>query len=385
MARAWSARAARLLVALALMTAVGGAREPRAGSRLAPPLGARGPLAPDRGPSAVRSDGPTRARAEASSALGLAYSSEESERFVFLAGAAYCDAGLESWTCPYCNGTDLVDVRVTKGARNVRGYVGWDVRRDVAVVAFRGTEPNSLENWLENLDAHHTEWELFPEPGEVVPPPPVRVHAGFLDSWRELRGDTFAALADIAAARFKRKDARLPVVVTGHSLGGALATLAAFELAASGYETSVTSVTSVTRDTDGVEKSLPPPPPPPPPRARAFVAGVRTFGSPRVGDILFAAAYRAVLGDRTWRVTHAHDVVPSVPVRMMGFHHVPTEVFYPDGDPDGPARRGGNATRAPVVCDGGGEDAACSDGEWTHTSVMDHLYYLDTYICGCNS
>ena len=392
MARAWSARAARLLVALALVTAVGGAREPRAGSRLAPPLGARGPLAPDRRHSAVRSGGPPRARAEASSALGLAYSSEESERFVFLAGAAYCDAGLESWTCPYCNGTDLVDVRVTKGARNVRGYVGWDVRRDVAVVAFRGTEPNSLENWLENLDAHHSEWELFPEPGEVVPPPPVRVHAGFLDSWRELRGDTFAALADIANARFSRngknKDARLPIVVTGHSLGGALATLAAFELAASGYETSRSTrgSTSVSpRDVDGVEK-VATAPPPPPPRARALVAGVRTFGSPRVGDILFAAAYRAVLGDRTWRVTHAHDVVPSVPVRMMGFHHVPTEVFYPDGDPNGRAAlNGGNATGAPVVCDGGGEDVACSDGEWTHTSVMDHLYYLDTYICGCNS
>jgi hypothetical protein len=113
-----------------------------------------------------------------------------------------------------------------------------------------------------------------------------------------------------------------------------------------------------------------------------LVQGVRTFGSPRVGDILFAAAYRAVLGDRTWRVTHAHDVVPSVPVRLMGFHHVPTEVFYPGGDPGGSGS--GNDT-APVVCDGGGEDAACSDGEWTHTSVMDHLYYLDTYICGCNS
>jgi hypothetical protein len=36
------------------------------------------------------------------------------------------------------------------------------------------------------------------------------------------------------------------------------------------------------------------------------------------------------------------------------------------------------------VCDGSGEDVTCSDGEWTHTSVIDHLYYLDTYICGCN-
>ena len=182
------------------------------------------------------------------------------------------------------------------------------------------------------------------------------------------------------------ENARLPVVVTGHSLGGALATLAAFELAASGYDAAEAGKQE--RQTErlmahtnafGAASA----PPPPPPRARALVEGVRTFGSPRVGDILFAAAYRAVLGDRTWRVTHAHDVVPSVPVRVMGFHHVPTEVFYPDGDPN--ARDGGNATGAPVVCDGGGEDVACSDGEWTHTSVMDHLHYLDTYICGCNS
>ena len=392
----WSARAARLLVALALVTSVGGAREPHAGSRLAAPLGprgARGPLARDRR-TAVRPDGPTPARADAPSALGLAYSSEESARFVFLAGAAYCDAGLESWTCSYCNGTTLVDVRVTQGARNVRGYVGWDAERETAVVAFRGTEPNSLENWLENLDAHHSEWALFPEPGEVVPPPPVRVHAGFLDSWRELRAETHAALADIAATRFARRrgeNARLPVVVTGHSLGGALATLAAFELAVSGYETSGGAANDAKKDEEfsaGAENApprsgaSPAPPPPPPPRARAAVEGVRTFGSPRVGDILFAEAYRAVLGDRTWRVTHAHDVVPSVPVRLMGFHHVPTEVFYPDGDP---GERGGGNETAPVVCDGGGEDAACSDGEWTHTSVMDHLHYLDTYICGCNS
>ena len=176
----------------------------------------------------------------------------------------------------------------------------------------------------------------------------------------------------------------MPVVLTGHSLGGALATLAAFELAASGYD----AVPLPPRETNAAAERLmaggaaSAPPPPPPPRARALVEGVRTFGSPRVGDILFAAAYRAVLGDRTWRVTHAHDVVPSVPVRLMGFHHVPTEVFYPDGDP---GERGGGNETAPVVCDGGGEDAACSDGEGTHTSVMDHLYYLDTYICGCNS
>lgn len=57
----------------------------------------------------------------------------------------------------------------------------------------------------------------------------------------------------------------------------------------------------------------------------------------------------------------------------MGFHHVPTEVYY-----------AADSSVPPVVCDNTGEDVRCTDGEWTHTSIVDHLYYLDTYICGCN-
>ena len=362
MARAWSARAARLLVALALVTSAGGVREARAGSRLAAPLGPRRPRPARARPARGRSLGRDDARArEAPSALGLAYSSEESARFVLLAGAAYCDAGLESWTCPYCNGTDLVDVRVTRGQRNVRGYVGWDARAERAVVAFRGTEPSSLENWLENLDAHHSEWELLPEPGEVVPPPPVRVHAGFLDSWRELRAGTFAAVAVIAwtlrgllkkgvnenalarrraaAARGRARGARrVRARRLGVRRGGSGKT----------GETNGETDGSYERWRGSRRRRRR--------RARARWSSVRTFGSPRVGDILFAAAYRAVLGDRTWRVTHAHDVVPSVPVRVMGFHHVPTEVFYPGGDP------GGINNTAPVVCDGGGRTRRARTG-----------------------
>lgn len=177
------------------------------------------------------------------------------------------------------------------------------------------------------------------------------------------------------------------------------------------------------------------------------IIGVWTFGSPRVGDADFAANYGAALGTRTWRVTHSHDIVPSVPVRIMGYHHVPTEVFY-DADGADPPTAGSynpftfflfnhqakrhsifrslfyaalprldstclfgdvkvsrvNAPKGvtlyssgpnmctgtlrvrpcPAVCDDSGEDVRCSDGEWTHTSIIDHLYYLNTYICGCN-
>ena len=82
------------------------------------------------------------------------------------------------------------------------------------------------------------------------------------------------------------------VEISGHSLGGALSTLAAAELEALGFR----------------------------------VASVSTFGSPRVGDQVFASFIGGKFGDRMRRWTHAHDVVPSLPPRVLGYHHVPTEV-----------------------------------------------------------
>ena len=64
------------------------------------------------------------------------------------------------------------------------------------------------------------------------------------------------------------------VVFTGHSLGGALATLAAMRL-----------------------------------RKVCEVSGIYTFGSPRVGDIDFSSQYKL----RHWRVENKNDLVPHLP------------------------------------------------------------------------
>ena len=99
---------------------------------------------------------------------------------------------------------------------------------------------------------------------------------------------------------------------------------------------------------------------------------VYTFGSPRVGDGVFAEIYAERLGSKTYRLTHGRDVVPSVPNTLLGFRHVPTEV-YED--------RNGNIT----IGDGSGEWKGGEDHVWRRYSVSDHLYYLGEYICGCNS
>lgn len=115
------------------------------------------------------------------------------------------------------------------------------------VVVFRGT--SELRDWLVNLQVAPTRW-----------PGGGRVHRGFLRAllrvWRPLR--------------LRLRQCPGPLFATGHSLGGALATLAGAAL-----------------------------------RPHA----IYSFGAPRVGDAAFANALAAPLH----RVVHGSDLVPELP------------------------------------------------------------------------
>jgi triacylglycerol lipase len=83
------------------------------------------------------------------------------------------------------------------------------------------------------------------------------------------------------------------LVVTGHSLGGALAVLAADILNAQGF----------------------------------LIHSVYTFGQPRVGDATFAARYNMTLGQRTFRIVNSNDLVPRLPGWLMGYRHCGQHFF----------------------------------------------------------
>ena len=118
-----------------------------------------------------------------------------------------------------------------------------------AVLVFRGTS-GPLSNWFFNFNAAPAVW-----------PTGGRVHMGFktlfLQAWQEIADEL--------------QRVRKPLFYTGHSLGGALAILAAAFL---------------------------------PPQA------VYTFGAPRVGDADFVAALKAV---RIFQVVNPNDVVTTLP------------------------------------------------------------------------
>jgi hypothetical protein len=140
------------------------------------------------------------------------------------------------------------------------------------IVAFRGTA--DLRNWLTDLDCR------------LVPVLNFRVHRGFYEAMQAVELDLDAGLGQAPESR---------LWVTGHSLGGALAKLWALWAAGRGHD----------------------------------VAGVYTFGQPRVGDAAFASFYNSVLGARSFRVVHAEDIVPRVPWMLARYRHAGHEVFFP--------------------------------------------------------
>ncbi|CAL6328352.1 unnamed protein product [Bathycoccus prasinos] len=300
------------------------------------------------------------------------FSVSEAIRFRRLSGAAYCERGLQNWTCEFCDEQSLVDVTVFESEKRfVKGFIGYDKERRRAVVSFRGTEPKSFENWLENLDATHAGFPVADFEGKG------RVHAGFLDAYVQIRLNLTYAVArlsekyssfesdddgvrlsveekgekkDESSSKNEKDLPPFPIEITGHSLGGALATIAAMDLESGNHDPDRKHI---------IQKKV-------------DVKSVYTFGSPRVGDGVFAEIYAERLGFKTYRLTHGRDVVPSVPNTLLGFRHVPTEV-YED--------RNGNIT----IGDGSGEWKGGEDHVWRRYSVSDHLYYLGEYICGCNS
>lgn len=121
-------------------------------------------------------------------------------------------------------------------------------------------------------------------------------HAGFLKAYRSVRAEVLDVLGTMLAGEQRG----WTIYVTGHSLGGALSTLCAYDCAKKRWQS-----------------------------PRPVVVNY-SFGSPRVGNRAFAQSFNALVPD-CWRVVNSNDAVPLVP-RLMGYAHVGGKVqLMPDG------------------------------------------------------
>ncbi len=139
------------------------------------------------------------------------------------------------------------------------------------VLAFRGTEPNEVRDWVTNLKA------------DLVPPKykgrlGEKVHRGFDIAFRLVENQIKADLDALKEVVETENELLPPLYVTGHSLGGALAVMATRFI------------------------------------AKDSLGACYTFGGPRVAnskldDIMFTPVYRVV---------NAADVVARVPPSTAG-------------------------------------------------------------------
>ena len=138
------------------------------------------------------------------------------------------------------------------------GFVARNRTSGLTFVTFRGTQ--TLEDWFSNIS--------FPQ----VPHSWGKAEEGF--------AKLYAQCADKVHAGVRSAGAQSRVVTTGHSLGSALATLAAADLIQSGV--------------------IP-------------TTEMYNFASPRVGDRAFVAEFNRRI-PQAWRIVNTEDIVTTVPI-----------------------------------------------------------------------
>ncbi|KAM1087325.1 hypothetical protein ACFX2B_012716 [Malus domestica] len=176
-----------------------------------------------------------------------------------------------------------------------------DSARKRLVIAFRGTEQSRWKDLRTDLMVAPT--GLNPERIGGDFKQEVQVHSGFLRAYDSVRIRT-VSLMKLAIGYFDDIAEPLDkwhVYITGHSLGGALSTLLALELSSS--QLAKRGLISVT---------------------------MYNFGSPRVGNKVFAEIYNKKVKD-SWRVVNHRDIIPTIP-RLMGYCHVAQPVYLTTGD-----------------------------------------------------
>jgi alpha-beta hydrolase superfamily lysophospholipase len=125
------------------------------------------------------------------------------------------------------------------------------------------------------------------------------------------------------------------IVTTGHSLGGAIATLAAADLRNSGYAVTMHS-----------------------------------YGAPRVSSLKLANYITAQAGGN-YRVTHWNDPVPNIPPIIMNFAHVSPEYYI--------NKPNNQAVRASDFKIYEGAMNLMGNAAWLVTDIMAHLWYFGSF------
>eukprot|EP00803_Ostreobium_quekettii_P002472 evm.model.scf_930.3 EVM.evm.TU.scf_930.3 scf_930:19685-24519(-) len=265
----------------------------------------------------------------------------ESRALAAFESISYCRdiPALRLWNCTRCGWDEVqgfvVEDTVYDSKWDVFTYVGYLPAWKANIVAIRGTDSHDFWNWIEDFDSWRSKYPLSYPGAEGC-----QIHSGFYKLWANsaLKENTTAAVQRL----MDKYGTNQTTYVVGHSMGGAMADLAALWLK---FNLSLSDVR------------------------------VTTFGQPRTGNKKFSDFFNKTI-EHSWRFTHDKDIVPSLPYEFMGYWHTPREVWQVD-IPDSSSPSGIKMTYK--VCDGSGEDPTCHDSACHYascTSIEDHMMYM---------
>jgi len=255
----------------------------------------------------------------------FAYNTEIANIAVWLSGAAYC--GKDNYKTMQLSGPAsgfIVENELYDSKTDLEGYIGILKSTKTIYLAFRGS--SSKLNWMADFETTKRNYETYTECD-------CRVHHGFYEAATNLKEQSINATQEI-----KKKTGYSNVIVTGHSLGAAVAQLIGMELSAIDIKNKIYN-----------------------------------FGQPRIGDKKYASFVNNI-SEELARFTHNKDMVPHVPPQEIGYLHSCGEIFE---DKSGNLKECSSAD-----C----EDQKCSDQyRLSQTNIQDHMIYLGHYLYCENS
>ncbi|CZR56512.1 related to Lipase [Phialocephala subalpina] len=254
--------------------------------------------------------------------------------FAQYAAAAYCNADTNlvgsAVTCSNsaCPSISSVTNYAYLGydQSEATGFVSIDDTNKLIVVSYAGSD--NLDNYIADLLV-----PLDTCDGNLVSG--CKLHEGFQYAYEDVADTTLPAVKSAVAAY-----PTYSLVITGHSLGGAVATIAAAYLRVAGYPCDVYS-----------------------------------YGSPRVGNEAFVNFMDAQAGSH-YRVTHTTDPIPRYPAKLFGYRHTSPEFWLSTGTSTTVDYAVGDIE----VCTGIA-NTDCNDGTSSVVTTPHSYYFEDISAC----